>query len=256
MTDKFHTPNVQIEERQKIKIESPTRTINLVFAVYGLIILVSSILYQVLGSNKHEHSKESNWTGIKIIRENLFFIPILLTILNLLVSYLVFNSYLKTKLKEEVFRNSYFTFLRKFKYFQFFKNLLLTLIFYMLYSLLYIPILREYNYRLSGHVLAVFFSSTMVLNMYVSINEMINNKIAVRTFTLFRYLIYFTVVHGGYCLIFTSAFFHSLSECVFSIIISVFYINLVNFLPVNFFLKQIFNPSLPRSKAENTISFN
>jgi hypothetical protein len=256
MTDKFQTPKVQLEERQKIKIESPTRIINLLFAVYGIIILVSSIVSHVLGSNKVVHSKESNWTGIKIIRENLFGIPILLTIFNFLVSFIVFQNYLKSKLKQELFRNSFLNFLRKFKYFQLFKNLLLTLFFYILYSLLYVPILHEFQYRLSGHVLAVFFTSTIMLNIYVSINEMINNKIAIRTFTLFRYLILFAVAHGGYCLIFTSAFFHSLSECVFSMIISVVYINLLNIIPVNFLLKQIFDPSLPRNKPENTISFN
>ena len=256
MADKFQTPNINSEEITKIKFENPTRKINLIFFLYAVIIMISNIIYKLLWTKNSNFTKHSNLTGIKIIRNNLFAIPFFLTVVNFLVSFIVFNYYLKSKYKENMFNNSYLNFLRKFKFFHLFKNLLLTLFCYIIYSFLYLPIQNELQFRLSGHVLVTYFTSAIMINMSIIINEIINNKIATRTFKLFNYIIYFSVFHSGYCLIFTSSIFHFLSECVISLIISVIYINLLNFLPVNLVVRQLINPKLPKSKVENIISFS
>ena len=169
---------------------------------------------------------------------------------------MVFKYYLKTKFKEDIFKNSYFTFIRKLQYFQFFKNLVLTLFCYILYSFLFMPIHKQFQFRLSGHVLVTFFTSTILINMSISVKELIRYQIATRTFKLLNYIIYFSIVHSAYCLIFTSSIYHNLSECVLSLILSVIYLNILNLLPVNFVVTQLLNPKLPRAKVENIICFS
>ena len=137
MKDKFINLNKKSDESTKIKIDIPSRKINLIFIFYGLVILVSNLFSKLLGLTNSQFTKNSNLTGIKIIRNNLFALPIIITILNFIVSYMVFKYYLKTKFKEDIFKNSYFTFIRKLQYFQFFKNLVLTLFCYILYSFLF-----------------------------------------------------------------------------------------------------------------------
>ena len=256
MSDKFLTPKLKSIEIKKVKIENPTKKINLIFIIYGIIILISNLIFKVIVFNDNFFNKKSNSTGIKIIRNNFFALPFLLTIINFFISFIVFNYYLKSNYKEEIFNNRYLIFLKKLKFFNLFKNLLLSIFCYLIYSLIYLPIERNFQLKLSGHVLVIFFSSTILMNMSESINVLIANRIASRTFKLFNYVIYLYIFHSGYCLIFTSSKFHYLSECVISMILSIIYINILNFLPLNFILKQLINPNLPRSKLENIISFS
>lgn len=184
----------------------------------GISIFIGCILKNIIPITRDSIGKKSILTGIPIIRNNYFVLPV---ILNLIYFLWCIYKYYTNKSLEEMNENSILKYLKHIRGAFFFTNALLLIIFYILYYLIVILIYKITGFKISGHVIASILSGGMIVNLYNTYEPFIALNIEQNFNKYISYITTFLYYHSIYTVFWSSWIFHKVTELICGFLISV-----------------------------------
>jgi hypothetical protein len=217
----------------------------------GLAVLLGSFCQIIFPIHRLTVGKFSILTGLPFLRNNFFFFPVSLSILALIWCV---DTYFREKEIKEKMENCLIKYLRKINFAFIASNILSFGIFYFIYYTLYLPLMNDSGFKLSGHVLACIFSSYMLTNLK-NICEMFRNQnIRRKMMTYVTNICTFLLYHNIYTIFWTCWIFHSVKESVFSYIFSFIFVIILHFIKIDRTLLILFQTN--REKFDGKIAAN
>ena len=138
----------------------------------------------------------------------------------------------------------------------FVKNLVILIVFYLIYDFLYKPISQSTKFRLSGHYLVIIFANFMHSNNKIICENLIQNNFKKSMFIGVKYVTMTFMYLNLYSLILTCWIYHSFQECVISMIISTLYTYIIYILDVDMIVLNIVFPEKKEVGRENVIGLD
>jgi len=180
--------------------------------------LIGVFLKNILPLEYKTFGKNSFITGIPFIRSAFLLPPLLLQIT---LTIMTMGPFYNSKINEKYLISKY---LHKLNFLSFPSFIVKLITFYFIYNNFIINVKNEYSFKISGHILAVIFSSSMILNINNVCEHFIKHEIKKKNFTILSKICKFVIYHSLYCLIFTAWIYHNFIECFISLVIAAFYI--------------------------------
>lgn len=216
-------PISEVYKNEKLDKPIPTKNLNFYLILVTILIILSSSISYIFNLRQFKLPKSSYLTGIPFLRTNYFLVNLLVFIILYTFSVLFYFVWFSEEDKRR-FKESFLIFNKKLRYFYCFHNLVIYIIFIGLYNLLYQPLFEETKFRLSGHVLITLFSSNIMINFVTVIDLYKYYNISHFNLSLIRYTIYFLLIHNLYVIIWTSGYFHTFLESIFSLCIGLLFL--------------------------------
>ena len=185
----------------------------------GISLSAGCFLKLLFPISRYSIGKKSILTGIPIIRNNYFALPVLLNLIYFI--WCIYKYYKNTSIKVK-YKNSLLEYLKHIRCAFFFTNVLLLIIFYVLYYLIVLPIYKVYGFKISGHTIASILSGGMIVNLH-NTYEPFNALKMDPTFNKYIYYVNaFLYYHSIYTVFWSSWIFHQVPELIVGFTISVF----------------------------------
>jgi len=217
-----------IQKHEKEDKPDSSKNLSLFTIIISSIIILSSTISYMFNLRQYKLPKSSYLTGIPFLRTNYFvvniFIFTILYLFSIILYFVIFSETEKQKFKE-----SFLIFNKKLRYFYFFQNMIIYILFIGLYNLLYQPLYEETKFQLSGHVLITLFSSNIMINFINVIDLYKYYNINHFNLTILRVLIYFILLHNLYVVIWTCGYFHTFWESLISLLIGTLFVLSLNY---------------------------
>jgi hypothetical protein len=180
-------------------------------------------------------TKRSYITGLPIIRDWYFIGPLILNILFIIQLFILYSN----QTVKNAVGHDFFKFLKKMHFGHFFTNLVYLATFYMLYYKLYLPMWKHYEFRISGHMLAATFCSSILSNIQALCDGMKDNSLKKTLMGYIDKVCRFLIYHNLYSLVWTTWVFHRTSEVIVSFLISFVYVIIINALNIDRLIAQL-----------------
>jgi hypothetical protein len=233
------TPLKKIEHTKAIKIKSIKHNLNRFYGYslhLGIVIVLGCILKLIYTFDPNYFGKSSFVTGIPYLRDYILALPL---ILNISLFIWLLSLFTNNEINKEMNR-SITKYLYKNRACFIVTNLVLLLFFYIIYFQLYIPLWYEHQFKLSGHVLAILFSGSMLCNLidfceaYKLFN--IKTKLMSGLVNVCKFLAY----HNLYVAVWSVWVYHEAREAIISYILSLVYTLLLNYVSLDRLVISIF----------------
>ena len=216
----------------------------------GLSVVLAGLFKFIYSSSRASYTKSEYYTGIPILRKYFFLLPITMSFL--LFFWLIFIFHTSTALAS-VFDKKLIKFLKKIRCGFFITNLILLLLFYVLYMSLYKPLQPIIHFKISGHSMASLLSGAMLIHIsYIcelfygaGINRPLMEKV--------KWLCWFLLGHNIYTLFWSTLIYHTLQEIFLSLIINVSYILIIHLFNFDRLILNLLDTRNERIKAKNSI---
>ena len=185
----------------------------------GISLSAGCFLKLLFPISRYSIGKKSILTGIPIIRNNYFVLPVILNVIYFI--WCIYKYYKNTSIKVK-YKNSLLEYLKHIRCAFFFTNVLLLIIFYVLYYLIVLKIYKVYGFKISGHTIASILSGGMIVNLH-NTYEPFNALKMDPTFNKYIYYVNaFLYYHSIYTVFWSSWIFHQVQELIAGFAISVF----------------------------------
>lgn len=240
-----------MEQKAKIpKVELSFKLYQQYLLLMSLSILSGTVGRIIIKIDKNSISKNRLLYGIPFIKNYFFLFPILFAILFFI--WLVYI-YLSNLSIQSTFSKNICKYLKKVKGGFICTNLMILIIFYIIFYLYFNVLYINNITRLSGHVLASILSGAILLNVkyvsdtfyYNSINTILMGYISVSCIVF--------LLHNVYCIFWTSLIFHKIPECIFSLIMSICVLVVIPHLNLDKLIISLFDFKLPVAKNKNIV---
>jgi hypothetical protein len=213
---------------------------DLIKAVY-LIIIIGCFMRFTYPLDYSHFGKLSYLTGIPILRNFQLLPPILLQVAIIIMAFALYNN---KRIYEKYTKTKYF---QKLNFLNIFSFIVKIICFYFIYIFLILKIKEVYFIKFSGHILANLFCNSLILSVKNISQHFIKQGISQRNFTILMNICYFFIWHNLYVLVFTAWIYHSIFECLMSLIIGSFYILVIDFMNFDqifliLFCPKFYNP--------------
>jgi hypothetical protein len=218
-------------------------------------IILGCLLQLIFLMDMNKIGKDSILTGLPVIRKYFFICPMLINIVLLIWIILLFT---QQEISESMNGNIW-RFFNKTRLAYFITNSAHLSIFYFLYNYLYIPLWINNEFKLSGHVLASFFSGAILSNLQTLCETFINENIKKEFMNYTLITIKFLKYHNIYSIFWTAWMFHKIRETIISFFISFIVVCLVGTLGLDRLIVKLFNAEARRKfggKEKNKIYEN
>jgi hypothetical protein len=216
-----------------------------IFAALAIILgYVLKLLYPL---DRKFIGKHSYLTGIPLIRQYFLFLPFLMVCFLLYQLVSIYNNSSVVKDKYTLFK-----FLKKVNFGYLFSNLTYLFVFYILYYQIYSPYNVVSSFKISGHVTTVLFTGIIFNNIRFICTALLakNENLKSLYFTDIACMIIF--YHNLYSSVWTVWVFHSISEAVAGLAISMLCVALITFLNIDRLMIALFD-SPGKEKGRNQI---
>ena len=182
----------------------------------GISLSVGCFLKLLFPISRETRGKKSILTGIPIIRNYYFVFPLLLNLIYFI--WCIYKYYTDSSIS---FENNLFKFLKEIRGAFLFTNILLLIIFYVLYYLVVLPTYKSFGFKLSGHIIASILSGGMIVNLHNTYEPFINLKNDPNFNKYISYDNKFLYYHSIYTIFWSAWIFHRVLELIFAYAISI-----------------------------------
>ena len=192
--------------------------------VTGTIIFVATLSSPFIGVLP----KDTNLTGIVILRDSLLYLPLAFSFLQLVIA----CTDLLGKPNQIKLKNNSTAYSRNVFKVKLAQNLFFFLTFVLIYFCFFKPLHSETGFRLSGHVTGMSIANEMFKNC-LEANEVLLTEVKKRksAIQVLNYIIVFLLAHNYYTLFFTVACFHTFLECLLAFLtvcVAIVAVNLID----------------------------
>jgi len=250
------TPLKTIERTKLIEIKSIKHNLNRFYGYslhLGIVLVLGCILKLIYTIDPNYFGKSSFITGIPYLRDYILAFPL---ILNVSLFIWLLSLFTNVEIHKKM-NGSIAKYLYKNRCCYIITNLILLLFFYIIYFQLYIPLWYEHQFRLSGHVLAILVSGSMLSNLidFCEAYKVFNIKSNLMKGVII--VCKFFAYHNLYVAIWTVWIYHEAREAVMSYILSLVYTLLINYVSLDRLVISIFYDKKQYSRGkEKDFVFN
>jgi hypothetical protein len=184
----------------------------------GISVVGGCLIKIICPISRSKIGKKSILTGIPIIRNYYFLFPFLLNITYFIWCIWIF--YKNTSIRA-FYEKNIFKYLKSIRGAFFFTNILLIIVFYVLYNLVILSIYKTFGFKLSGHILASVLSGGMIVNLHNTYEPFIRMKIGPNFNKYISYANMFLYYHSIYTVFWSAWIFHQPTELILAFLISV-----------------------------------
>ena len=184
--------------------------------------------------------KKSILTGIPIIRQYFFVLPIILNI-----TFFIWIIYIYSNEREKSFIN----YMKKRRSCFFFTNLLLLILFFIIYNNVFGEIFRLYGIKLSGHILASILSGGMIVNLHYSYYPIIE-KYKYSNIIYTTYINTFLYYHNIYTIFWSAWIFHQVKELFISYFVSISFLVTIHSINIDELIWNLFDFQYPKKNPK------
>lgn len=256
MTETRNEDKKDTDKEIKSKRHNSVFNIQHYLLAIATIILFGQIAKRIKTFDRNAIGKVSLITGIPIIRQRFFLIPLMMNILFLILLIYYFNNDNDIQVKHS---RSLLKYLKAMKCGCFFSNWYNFICFYICYHKLILPISTSSGWKISGHVIAISLSSNIMLNIHHICEDLLDNYPNTKNIHLTQYTIFairFLLAHSLYTLFWTAWIFHAIRDLVLSLIISAIYIFLLKYCFIDYLILRLITKSLSRQIKEKNIMWS
>ena len=209
----------------------------------GLSISAGCFLKLLFPIHRDSIGKKSILTGIPIIRNYYFVLPILLNLVYFI--WCIYKFYKSLSLKE-MYNNSLLKYLKNIRGAFFFTNIVLLMIFYALYYFVTLALYKGFGFKLSGHVIASILSGGMIVNLHNTYGPFINMKMDLEFNKYISYANMFLYYHSIYTIFWSAWIFHQVVELYFAYFISIMFLVFAHSINVDELILNLIDMNPPR----------
>ena len=235
--------NIIQNTNQKVEWIYVNPSIYIMYCLLNGISIIGGCLFKfIYPISRNSIGKKSLLTGIPIIRNYYFLFPFLLNLTYFIWCIYIFYQNLTIR---RIYEKNIFKYLKNIRGAFFFTNILLIIVFYILYNLVVLRIYKIFGFKISGHIIASILSGGMIVNLHYTYEPFITLKISPNFNKYISYVNMFLYYHSIYTIFWSSWIFHRIPELVLAFLISLSALVLVHVVNVDELFLNLFDFNYP-----------